>query len=156
MRRNKSGNETSKGCGLRDCISSLRTRKLAINDILPRGSSKEVTCLAIADSERRIMERPRSRSQLPSNLPQLQNLIKRDPLAYKDEVLCVSLVQLVPRPEAGNKERSDKDTICCVLVSHQGLSLKVTWVGGHLPLYHYSSTSIKARLLCLRGHTLCE
>ena len=38
------------------------------------------------------MERPRSRSQLPNNLPQLQNLIKRDPLAYKDEVLCVSLV----------------------------------------------------------------
>ena len=38
------------------------------------------------------MERPRSRSQLPNNLPQLQNLIKRGPLAYKDEVLCVSLV----------------------------------------------------------------
>ena len=26
---------------------------------------------------------------------QLQNLIKRDPLAYKDEVLCVSLLVLV-------------------------------------------------------------
>ena len=44
VRRNKSGNETSKECGQRVCTSSLRTRKLAINDILPRGSY-----LAIAD-----------------------------------------------------------------------------------------------------------
>ena len=28
----------------------------------------------------------RNRNQLPTNLPQLQNLIKRDPLAYRDEV----------------------------------------------------------------------
>lgn len=28
------------------------------------------------------------RNRLPSNLPQLQNLIKRDPAAYRDEV-CV-------------------------------------------------------------------
>lgn len=34
-----------------------------------------------------VMERSgRHRNQLPSNLPQLQNLIKRDPQAYREEV----------------------------------------------------------------------
>jgi hypothetical protein len=28
----------------------------------------------------------RHNNQLPNNLPQLQNLIKRDPISYKDEV----------------------------------------------------------------------
>lgn len=28
----------------------------------------------------------RNNNQLPNNIPQLQNLIKRDPLSYKDEV----------------------------------------------------------------------
>jgi protein SDA1 len=28
----------------------------------------------------------RHNNQLPNNLPQLQNLIKRDPVSYKDEV----------------------------------------------------------------------
>ena len=28
----------------------------------------------------------RRRNQLPTNLPQLQNLIKRDPVSYKEEV----------------------------------------------------------------------
>ena len=28
----------------------------------------------------------RHNNQLPDNIPQLQNLIKRDPLSYKDEV----------------------------------------------------------------------
>ena len=32
----------------------------------------------------------RKSNQLPNNLPQLQNVIKRDPLSYKDEVDKIS------------------------------------------------------------------
>ena len=35
----------------------------------------------------------RHRNQLPSNLPQLQNLMKRDPAAYQEEV-CIIVVIL--------------------------------------------------------------
>jgi protein SDA1 len=31
----------------------------------------------------------RHNNQLPDNLPQLQNLIKRDPASYKDEVSAI-------------------------------------------------------------------
>jgi protein SDA1 len=33
----------------------------------------------------------RHNNQLPDNLPQLQNLIKRDPASYKEEVRCLNI-----------------------------------------------------------------
>ena len=39
------------------------------------------------------MERvSRQKSQIPSNLPQLQNLIKRDPQSYYEEVRLIVLI----------------------------------------------------------------
>lgn len=38
----------------------------------------------------------RHNNQLPDNIPQLQNLIKRDPQSYKDEVNFVAVILEIP------------------------------------------------------------
>jgi protein SDA1 len=54
----------------------------------------------------------RHNNQLPDNLPQLQNLIKRDPQSYKDDFLqqyehflsCLQIFKLSPANENKNLE----------------------------------------------------
>ena len=59
--------------------------------------------------------RARHRNQLPHNLPQLQNLIKRDPVSYKDEVR-ISLLTL--ECACGSRQLGiDLDLRCIQLVS---------------------------------------
>ena len=55
------------------------------------------------------MERAaRNRNQLPTNLPQLQNLIKRDSLAYKDEVGLRLVLDTVDKSKINNTHSCGK------------------------------------------------
>lgn len=60
----------------------------------------------------------RNRNKLPNNLPQLQNLVKRDPDSYGEEVSVTLSLQSVVSTRANVKGRTNTNSAKPITLTH--------------------------------------